>query len=462
MAFCGNPDKLIKKRKPRKRKTSKSTGRNAGPRHRGRPKMEYKDVIPGMIQVDQPGDMVAPWTPGIPVPMSDGMVDEMWDTHGYIQNWYNPCIREKFVGPNTRLSPITDIDGPVVTFDATFTPSMRDIVRNTFPFLDTAFLDELALRSEQKLSSVVDTTTSLANFIIELIQLCTGNVKSIERFKTIYERALAAYHKELRRLLRNRVKYVSAQWLAWNFAIKPALSDLRNIVCSVTDAYAKMKWLRDHNHKIVHQNYGRTGLEKEISWDPDEWFKGYCVCNIVKADPPGTLTNGGHWLCVKYDDIKLSYNSRSKIFLDIPDKYLDGAVGMGYLWEAMMGLHNPVGIIWEAIPFSWLIDYFLSYRSRLFQQLYDYNPYNEGVTVLGYGHSFKFSAFGKVELRTYNALVPEGFTRESIGRFQYSVYTRQAGLPFPEEATYFRVPSDWYKLSIIGAIGIGILPGRRK
>lgn len=453
MGLCDNPDKILRKEnKQRKKPTRKGTGKNAGPRHRGKPKMEER-VIDWVR--NQPEDLITTPVPGTLIEVSS-TTEEMWDTHGYIQNWYNPMIQEHYKHGGKPLEPLIDADGELLSFGTT-TPSLRRSVRNTIPFLSNEDLDELALKSEAELTSVVDTNVSIANFIIELIELCEGNVRGIGRFQKIYEKAVSAFRREFARLLKAGHKRSAAYWLAWNFAIKPAISDLRAILCSISSAYKKMKWLQDHNHTVVFLDYHRD-LTDKLQYDPDEWYPGDTIASVLKAEPPGPPYNGLMRYEIKYSVPTLKYHARSKIYLDIPEKYLQGAYGMSVLWGAMQGLHNPIGIIWEAIPFSWLIDYFLSYRARLFQQLYDYNPYNEGVKVLGFGHSFVLhtSFYARLANATYN------IEMQDLQWGRYRLKTREHGLPYPEQASLFRVPSDWYHISILGAVGAGIHPGRRR
>jgi hypothetical protein len=336
-------------------------------------------------------------------------------------------------------------------------PSTRKSVRDTLPFLDNAALDELALRSEEKLSSVVDNEVSIANFIIELIQLCTGNIRGIKRYQSVYERMVKAYVAAYKRFIKQGHKETAARWLAWNFAIKPAIKDLKSILCSISQAYKKLKWLQDHNNSIVYLDYHRKDLTDLVDWDPNEWLTGIGVTDILDHTHPLATHNGQYKQQVRFTDLKIEYHARSKIFLQIPNQYLEGAYGMSVLWASMQGLYNPVGIVWEALPFSWLIDYFLSYRARLWQRIYDYNPYNEGVEVLGYGHSFVVKASGDARLQN----VTRDVMHYNYGGFKYAIKVRRAGLPFPEETTLFRLPDSWYQASILGAIGIGILPRRR-
>lgn len=451
MGLCGNPDKNIK-RKKRKRKTSFGSGRNAGHRYRGNPKMESREIDWIVLQPEDDIDIPAP---GTLIEVSR-KTHEMWDTHGYIQEWMNPCVQEWWECGDNPIPKIEDADGDLLLFGVV--PSPRQLVRTTVPFLSSPQLDELALRSEDKLTDVVPTNVSLANFVIELIQACTGNVKGVEKFSGIYNKALKAYQAAYKRFLKQGHKEAAARWLAWNFAIKPTLGDLQAILCSMDALYKKLNWLRNHNNKVVYLHYSRD-LTDQVSIDGNEWFWGETLVNILKADPNNQLPNGAYSMGVRYSGgYTLKYQAHSKVFLSIPDRFLEGMKGLSVLWGAMQGFHNPVGIIWEAIPFSWLIDYFLSYRARLWQWRYDYNPYDAGVEVLEYGHSFHCKCSGEAAI--YNR--PFDHKHYSYGGFEYELYSRQKGLPFPEQTTLFRLPADWYHVSIIGAIVIQSGKTRRR
>lgn len=466
MGLCDSPDKVIKKavKASRRRRghfnKSASSGRNAGHRHRGKPKAEFGPVD---WVVHQPADMVTIPAPSQTFTLAQPVLDEMWDTHGYLQKWYNPCVKEKLVSGVSPYPDISDSDGPLLTFGETVI-SPRDYIRATVPFLSEVQIDELMLRSEQKLKSVVDTEVSLVNFIIELIQVCEGNVKAITKFGNIYKKVLERFQTELARLLKNKVKYASAKWLAWNFAIKPFIKDLQAILCGINHAYKKMAWLQRHNHKVVYLDYHRSDLADQVSFDPTEYIDAGPLFQILKADPNGVPPNGFYYMQVRYYDYELQYHARSKNYLDIPEKYLEGMVGIQTLWSAMQGFHNPVGIVWEAIPFSWLVDYFLSYRARLFQSIFDYNPYNRAVTNLGYGHSYTLKVKCHPRIAYRHTVDGEEVIDEwySYGATSYELYTRTEGLPKAGQSTLFRLPTSWYQLSIIGALGVGIHPGRRR
>lgn len=407
------------------------------------------------FQVD-PHAHITSLGPGTPIETS-GKTEEMWDTRGYIQNWYNPVSHEKYFGLSHDLP---DVPG-TYSFGSVRGISLREDVRAALPFLSGAQLDELALKSEQALSSVVPDNFSIINFILELIGVLTLKMKVVRRFSDLYGRMRNAYSKALERYRRQGFEEARCRWLAWNFAIKPFIKDLQALLCSVSRAERQLEWLRRRNNQVTHLTYRREDLQSSndlpIEWDPASYTQTRFLLGILGASD--SSVNGSYVIQVRTVHLEVHYIARSAVKIHLPKWLLDDNKGLAHLWSAMQGLYNPVYVIWEAIPFSWLVDYFLSYRSRLFQQIYDDNPFDRNISVLGYGHSFRIVARGDARVYRLGGTNPGVF--HELGGWEYEFYTRSAGLP-KGEAVYFRVPSNWYQWSMIAAVGIGMISTRRR
>ncbi len=436
-----------------RRSRSKGTGRNAGHRHRADPEMEV--AVHDWVQLD-PGAHITGPAPGVSFEVGY-RTNEMWDTHGYIRNWYNPLTQEKYRG---GTGAIPDLAG-TFSFGTVRDLSTREAIRGSIPFLWPAQLDELALKSEVELSSVVPENFSVVNFVLEIIQTVTLNLRVIPKFAARWERMIKEYTRELSRLRRQAgLNETRRRWLAWNFAIKPAIADLKALLCSLERAERHLQWLRENNHKVVHLTYTRKDLQEiglPFNWDPNEYHDGQTLLGVLNANDPSL--NGTYVLQVSVVDLKIDYIARSKVRIDLPDELIEGNGALVTLWSAMNGLYNPVDVVWEAIPFSWLIDYFLAYRARLFQVLLDDNPFDRYIDVQGYGHSFRIEARGNSRIYRYGGL-GDGVYFEG-GGWEYEFYTRSAGLP-NGQATYFRVPATWYQFSMMVAVGLGFVKPRRR
>jgi len=343
----------------------------------------------------------------------------------------------------------------------TTSPSFRRIVRETLPFLTPEDLDELQLKSQEKLSSVVEATTSIANFFIELIEALGDIAKHIKNFEKLFEKIQKLFIQEFKRLLKQGKSEQEALWLAWNFTIKPTLGDLHAIFCSIYDAKKKLDWLRERNGKITELSYRRELGEKVPLSQDFLGIEGDSLCNVhIPLPEPQTYPDGTYQQQVLYTKVTLAYHAMSLVKIDIPLEYLDPGKGLLYMWEALMGLHNPVGIIWEAIPFSWLADYFLSYRDRAFQRMFDYSVYNDYVTVMEFGHSFTLKAEGALRVEVLEPFPT--ITHAQMGRFTYELKWRRSGIDLTSYVSHLRLPKDWYHLSMIGSIAVGFFRRRRR
>lgn len=374
----------------------------------------------------------------------------MWDTHGYQQNWFNPVVNEKYKGASYEMPSLADDEGTIVSFGEE-TPQFRDLIRATYPGLTLAEIDDLEFQSVQHLSILVSQDMDLFNFLREIVEALHGNLKIVIRFRDLYTKMAAAFYDALQRARKQGLKEASSYWLAWNFAIKPFLSDLRTLLCSYQTTVKRLEWMKLKNHSIVYRTWGK---KFKPSFDPHLWLSGEPLFEITRTVPPGSI-RGAYVQQVRFSEVEVSYLAHAKCRLDLPDYLLDNVRGVSSLWAAYQGLTNPVGVIWEMIPFSWLIDYFLSARTRLFQSMYDFNPFNSGLRVLEYGHTFHLKTKGAA--RVFNAA--GNIVLSDAGGFEYDLYSRQSGLPQSEFHSYFRLPSDWYHLSIIGAVGTKFLPG---
>lgn len=457
MGLCSPPEpKEHKPRKP-KPKPRPYLGKHphSGERYRTRPPIKVE--VCDWVQLD-PSIHVAQPPPGSEIEVSLKTAD-IWDQWNGLQNWYNPVVHEKFSCSELAVPPVVGLiggltPGELYSFGSVY-PNCRESARAAIPFLDSGQIDDLFIKSRSKLSTVVNAEVSIVNFILELITLLEGNIRIIKRYASLYEKMQRLYAKKWNQLKNAKMDNPRRLWLCWNFAIKPFISDLKAILCSFASAQRKLEWLKAHNHSVVTLTYTRKGLDELIAYDPNEFKDGISLIGITAADPIDV--NGEYVQQVRIVDLKLDYIGRSMVRLDLPDDLVDSGRGLAQMWAALNGLYNPIYVIWEAIPFSWLVDYFLSQRTRLFQTSLDVNPFNAGVTVLGYGHSFSLSCRGGYRVYVHGPS-PHAHTEEQL--FEYEIYSRKAGLP-DSTATYFRVPGDWYHWSMISAVSLAWLKRRR-
>lgn len=365
----------------------------------------------------------------------------MRDTRGFLQCDNNPCEHHDFqVVHSPPMSFEFHLDGHPWTFThpGGWFPEDIESVLQEWELPDFGlWLDDFSANAEYHFVTAVDSTHSLLNFIIELIEVCEGNVVKLKELITKIQEALKLFHK----LYAQTGNY----WLSWNFAIKPTVKDVKSILNSVENAIKRFRWLKARNHLDTKVQY-REG--------PREFSNTLSV--PVKQRPagpsgPGIVPFPNPFPTVHFEidiKVKVTLAAQAWVRFDIPDYLLeDETCGIGIVWSSLNGLYDPLGVVWEAFPFSWLIDWFLSRREqleRLRQTSIDVLP---DATLLQVGHSVKIELAEPADMFLVDSLerIPAGTI------VQYESYIRRVG--FPEvESNPFRVPRELYNLSILLAL----------
>jgi hypothetical protein len=307
-----------------------------------------------------------------------------------------------------------------------------------------SWLEDFSANAEYHFKTAVNEDFQLANFLIELIEMCEGNVKKLKDLFEMISKMLKTFWKVY--------KATGKFWLAWNFAIKPNIGDVKSILKSVEKAARRLRWLRDHNHLDTTVKY-REG-NREFRGAPfylgsgTEWDSiVFPLPEVTPPDPPPLVEpypDPGwfqleDWLAV----VKIS--SWATVRFEIEDEYLNSPLALFGVWEILAGLYNPVEIVWEAIPYSWLIDWFLSQKTKLKRKLASLSPLKD-AKIIQVGHTISVTLTGKVEL--YGQSDQESI---HIGEIRYECYDRQPGYP-TEGGSLFDIPDHWYNASILLAL----------
>jgi hypothetical protein len=284
---------------------------------------------------------------------------------------------------------------------------------------------------EDHFRSAVKPEVLLYNFIAELVQMCEGNVEKAKKAADKLNRALRTFERLYKKFLAEGKP--DAWFLAWSFAIAPNIKDFHNIVCSFSAAKKRLEWLIRNNGKVVLVEWrsqhvfdlneadldvhvGRVGSFAFGAWDPNHppWEGGLA--------PP--VDDSPDEYRVQISQYELECVGRAQVVFRIPEyKLRDG--GAFLVWESMMGLDRPFAGLWEAIPFSFVIDWFTNTAKDLVSWL------DNSITVawppgeiLECGHSFKLKTKHDWYIRHWF----DG-TWTPLGSTDYTRYMRARGLP---------------------------------
>lgn len=131
-------------------------------------------------------------------------------------------------------------------------------------------------------------------------------------------------------------------WLEWHFGWKPMIQDIANATRVITNADANAKHLRDLRIRV------RSG-HSQGGFDFTTGYSGayYHITARHEGSVKGALS--------------------AKVNVSNPDVYL----------QNRLGLLNPAGIVWELIPFSFVVDWFANVDQILAA---NFNPF-AGLTL---------------------------------------------------------------------------------
>lgn len=215
--------------------------------------------------------------------------------------------------------------------------------------------DDLARTAWDRFSTQVPETLSIGNFLLEW-----GEVEELIGNFTLH----SLQHKSGHSLLNE----AGSQYLGYSFGISPLIGDLEALLSLVKRVTARIEWLKAHNHKRTRLSFRRSDLAQLPAIPPEvdvtgpllrplgnKYFNYTAKARLVSVDDVFTAT--GYLVCdlEGLDDI--------------------WAVVRGIV--ADLGLNNPLGVLYNAIPFSFVLDWMFklsrvleSTRARPYQGTY--------------------------------------------------------------------------------------------
>lgn len=363
----------------------------------------------------------------------------MKDTIGFLANDFNPCFHEKFKCNMYGVREFSETDpGTEATTHWKFSPQYvgyypKDIApalrKLELPISE--WIDDFEASADNHFVTAVQDDVSLINFLIEILETLEGNIKVLLKLKELISTALKRFFDFLK-------KHPGKHWLAWNFAIKPTIADIIALANSFRSANKRLKWLRARNHLDTKVKYRQGPWKHETSI-----FVDLDTLQGPRQQPPSAFPLPFPTTRVRCDlNIRVYPTAWAWVRFDIPDWALEDVIGEGLVWSTVVGLMNPFKIIWEAIPFSWLIDWFRSKRNRLLDEIFNFSPLKD-AEIHAKGCSFRLGIKGTMYMGDdYSTLV---------GDFTYQTFVRRPGYP-EVDAQPIRVPFRWYNASILASL----------
>lgn len=256
----------------------------------------------------------------------------------------------------------------------------------------------------------VPSTTSLPNFLLELDEI-PRIIPQLLSLKSALGRSF------FNRSPRELVKAAANGHLLYQFGILAPLKDIKNLIGSYDAAMRRLNWLRKNNHKTVTIRRTRTQQQSVQSVT----FSPYTYCLPFMESYLSVQRSGYEVLMtdVVGARVGLNYSGLNAVGAEIAAH------------RATMGFNKPLSILWEAVPLSWIFDYFIMVQNTLekFTQ-----PAFEGVSILTepwYSKKFLTSKIKGSFLRSGN-MSPwwevQGLPHNFI-TYHVKGYTRSATIP---------------------------------
>lgn len=405
---------------------------------------------------------------GIPFPMDEPNLDlrystyeEIVDSGGGLQNRWNPVDHVKWDGSKiSRPSQMHSGAGVLVAEDIPLVVDPYEYVHAYIPSPSPTRINELSQAAERHFKTIVKPEVMLANFVLELVSFLHGASAAVEAgMKKAGQKGRKTYARKFAEYIREGYSKPEAHFLALMFALLPFIEDVKKILCSAEAAIRKFNWLVKHNGKAVELQFNIDNVH-ELS--PSEQFQR--VSNLGSYafggwDPMSPPWEGGfdplrddavEEIWVEYQKYTLKYHAEATVVFCIPEyKLRDGGVFL--VWESMMSLDRLFAAIWEAIPFSFIVDWFTNSAKDLVHWLDDslFKAWPDAI-LLRVDHSFKVEA--KCLFYVWN---PFTATKgEELGVGDYTRYQRAHGLP-EGKPSVFASPHNLVTRSALGvALGI--------
>nr|QXN75360.1 MAG: hypothetical protein [Grapevine-associated levi-like virus 7] len=165
-------------------------------------------------------------------------------------------------------------------------------------------------------------------------------------------------------------KTVSGGYLNYQFGWKPFIGDLKKLGSLLDTVNRRLDYLRKTYGKETRISFTTTFTAVDIG--------------ISLFDPKSvgiSQTSGG------YTEFEGTFRCGAHLYHKL--KGLDGLQGVMRGAAGALGLNNPAGVVWEAIPYSFVADWFGNLGEQIQRQAYQ--PFEGDWDLRNMSHSFRYT-----------------------------------------------------------------------
>lgn len=310
------------------------------------------------------------------------------------QGAFNPCDHFELYSTMSNMNPWVSSTGDPrhVNFDGVAFPML--LPAGSFkdwpwlPEFPAASLSDWSVEAYNKFHDQVPVTVSLPNFMYELKDM-KGMIPSIDRLSVS--------------------KTVSNNFLAFEFGVLPFISDIKAIL-SMSDSVQKRL-----QHLLMEQGKSsRLSFSRDI--DVSDAFSFTKSLYLI-----GSSANDND-VQFRRTSAKASFHCGAKLFQDLQG--LNDALSTLKALSASGGFNHPARVIWNAIPYSFVVDWFFHVGKLL-----------DSLSVQPFGGEYSLSEIGYSLTREAvfiaDQVLHDGATelRSSLGTVSVKSYSRKTGFP---------------------------------
>jgi hypothetical protein len=208
------------------------------------------------------------------------------------------------------------------------------------------------------------------------------------------------------------LKSLSGAHLQWAFGTSPTLGDLTTLSGIVGSIIKRVAWLKAHNGKRTKLRFRRTGLQSTPAIPPRIDLTVYTPYDR-EYDTIATLVS---------NDVE--FTATCELHMNLQG--LDGLEGLARAAFAALGMGNPAGIAYNAIPFSFVLDWV--FKLGNFLDRHKLQPYIGEWRIDDFSHSLKIVRKWEV-LTWYTRLDTFERTYTKVGEIVDETYDRSTAWP---------------------------------
>lgn len=248
----------------------------------------------------------------------------------------------------------------------------------------------------------VATKVLLPNFLVDIVSM----KRSLEAFGKAFRHGMPKSGFNGRVL-----NPAGVAWLFYNYGIKPFVKDLQDIHKTLWGASAKAALMRSMKGKRQRRKI-RLSIPCEITFLPSYW--------------PYYTTFG---LSSDWSEVETETKTSATLFADYtPTVNVD--VSSFDILQRQLGLQSPGSVLWEALPFSFVVDWFINTQNAV--RSFDSKMITFPATFGPCGVQIKGNRTITMPLH-YSHPVVGSFSSEIV--FALSFFIRSPGLPGPSDGS---------------------------